>query len=1125
VRSPSVLSIRRSVGATLCALAAILVPAGPAAATSPPSCSSLGLAPTALQSPYFYIDTDTDYLGSYVGYRIANSGPTARTGLWSRLESFTGGVVGPAGGGSTTAAAPVSSIASGGSQSTYAYLQASGATATAQSHALVLYEGRPGSGATELCRETMTILGASDVIKAAANKVTGATVTGSPTLGGTFKLTVTGQTGVIGAGPSTDPSVIRFSPAVAATWPSSSFRLVGVEHRMPLTSAVVADLLGTTVPGGGADRAYEIVATFQVVGPTTAPTPVIPSQNIASGTQVKHTDPSTLSTLAPIPVVTSAATVTVSRAGTDAIPAGSSVPLTATVSNAGSAAITLDELLLSLPAGWSLQPGTTTLDAVASADPTPEGGAFHVSGPITVPASSTRTLAFTATAGTAGTSGVYSAVGTLAGGQVDATADAADDVPSQLTLAVLGAPSAADDAVAAVSGAERTIDVLANDNTSGGAAALTIATPPSGGTATVSGATIHYTSAPGFTGEDTFTYTLTTEGGTATASVTVTVVAAPAPPTAAPLDSSGIGTAEQHADAQVPAGGSVTLRDGTASATRIDAPEGTYVLDADTGRITFAPVLGFTGVAPGVTYRLTDAVGQTADALYVPTVTAPAPPTASARTTSDIGTTPQFVVIVPPAGGAVTLLEDASAVASLTVPGAGVYTLTGTGTITFTPEAGVAGPMPAAVYRISDAYGQVADATYTPTVIRPVPVAADDQDATPAETVVTVAVLANDELSGGAPTVAIHTAPSHGTATVSGTTIRYAPADGFAGSDVLAYDVTTDGGTATAHVAITVTPPAPPAAPDRTSEGVGTAPQVLALSVPPGGSTRLLDADGHEVLELELPGVGILVLDPITGALEFRPVLGFHGPAPAVRYRSTDRYGQSTEGVLRASVAVPDAPPVDDVVTHAPAGVAQVLVLTVPHGGSATLVDEAGEAVDVVVLDGVGTYRYDTASATIVFTPVPGFTGTPPAVRYHVTDAYGTVRTATFSARVDDAPATSPDPPAEPAAPQTPPARSCVSRRSMTLHWYLPRGARPVRQTVRVGGRAAIVLGRSARVVTVSLQGTTGTVRVRIAARNAAGRRWDASRTYHPCRARMRPTTPETLGLRPARRPAVRRAA
>ena len=68
-----------------------------AAAAAPIPCSTANIAVTPLQSNVFYVDTTSNYLGSYVGYKSGNSGSFDRSGLWARLENFTGSVITPVG--------------------------------------------------------------------------------------------------------------------------------------------------------------------------------------------------------------------------------------------------------------------------------------------------------------------------------------------------------------------------------------------------------------------------------------------------------------------------------------------------------------------------------------------------------------------------------------------------------------------------------------------------------------------------------------------------------------------------------------------------------------------------------------------------------------------------------------------------------------------------------------------------------------------------------------------------------------------------------------------------------------------------------------------------------------------
>ena len=87
-------------------------------------------------------------------------------------------------------------------------------------------------------------------------------------------------------------------------------------------------------------------------------------------------------------------------------------------------------------------------------------------------------------------------------------------------------PSAADDAITVdYESSANLIDVLANDSDpDGDTLTITAVSAPAHGTATITGGAISYTPAAGYSGADSFTYTISDgRGGTATASVAVTV--------------------------------------------------------------------------------------------------------------------------------------------------------------------------------------------------------------------------------------------------------------------------------------------------------------------------------------------------------------------------------------------------------------------------------------------------------------------------------------------------------------------------------------------------------------------------------------------------------------------------
>jgi CshA-type fibril repeat protein len=101
----------------------------------------------------------------------------------------------------------------------------------------------------------------------------------------------------------------------------------------------------------------------------------------------------------------------------------------------------------------------------------------------------------------------------------------------------------------------------------------------------------------------------------------------------------------------------------------------------------------------------------------------------------------------------------------------------------------------------------------------------------------------------------------------------------------------------------TVTRPAPPPAPDLKSSGPPRTPQQVGFPLPPGGSHGYVDAPSAEFSLAAISGIATVPgrpMDPTlieaTGFLMFTPRRGFSGVVPAVRYRVTDAYGQTSTG-------------------------------------------------------------------------------------------------------------------------------------------------------------------------------------------------------------------------------------
>lgn len=549
-----------------------------------------------------------------------------------------------------------------------------------------------------------------------------------------------------------------------------------------------------------------------------------------------------------------------------------------------------------------------------------------------------------------------------------------------------------------------------------GATPVTSLTVVGQGTYALSGGSLTFSPVLGYVGTaDAVSFRVTSSTGeTGSGTYTPTVVAPPAP-SAGAHTSSGVGTAAQSTTVSpAPTGGSLVLLDGGVPASSVVRAEGTYTLDDSTAVISFAPVLGFAGTAPAVAFRVTDAYAQAATGSYTPTVTAPAGPTAPPKTSSGVGTAPQSPatpVVVPP-GGTVTLLDGATPAASVTVAGQGTASVTAAGELTFVPVLGFAGEADALGYRVTDAYGQTATGTYTPTVLAPASPTAPAGDSTGVGTAdqgyvvvltpgSTVTLLDAD----GDPATSV-TVPGEGTYTLVDDEVHFTPVLGFHGAATpVAIEVTDAYGQVTVGTYTpTVVAPAPPAAPDLASTGVGTAPQHTDVTVPSSGSVTLLDG-GLPVTSVTVPGEGTHVLDPATGRITFTSVLGFHGAATPVTYRVSDAYGQTVDAEYTPTVLTPTGPTATPGISQGVGTAPQGHVVTVPVAGAVTLLDLAGHPATDVTVPGEGRYVLDPTTGAITFTPVLGFAGVATGVTVRVVDAYGQTADATYVPSVTAPPA------------------------------------------------------------------------------------------------------------------------
>jgi hypothetical protein len=391
-------------------------------------------------------------------------------------------------------------------------------------------------------------------------------------------------------------------------------------------------------------------------------------------------------------------------------------------------------------------------------------------------------------------------------------------------------PVANPDTVSVVKNTATPITELANDTdpNAGGALDLTsvkIVTAPTHGKTAINTTTgvITYTPTTGFTGADSFTYTVKDKAGlTSTAakvSITVTAVLPPVANADTVSVTKNIATAinELTNDTDPNTGGAID----PTTVKIVTAPgHGKAVINATIGIITYTPTTGFTG-PDSFTYTVKDKAGLVSNTAKVSiTVAAVLPPVANADTvsvTKNIATAINELTndTDPNTGGAIdpTTVKIVTAVAH----GKTVINAT-TGVITYTPTTGFTGT-DSFTYTVKNKAGLVSNTAKVSVIVAaPVAPTAIADTVTVAKNVATaIKVLANDTdpNTGGAldlTSVKIVTAPTHGKTAVNTTTgvVTYTPTTGYTGADSFTYTVKNKAGltSAAAKVSITVATPA-----------------------------------------------------------------------------------------------------------------------------------------------------------------------------------------------------------------------------------------------------------------------------------------------------------------------------
>ncbi|WP_299178600.1 Ig-like domain-containing protein [uncultured Neptuniibacter sp.] len=363
------------------------------------------------------------------------------------------------------------------------------------------------------------------------------------------------------------------------------------------------------------------------------------------------------------------------------------------------------------------------------------------------------------------------------------------------------APVAANDSASTNEGSAVTIHVLANDSDADGDALSVTGTSGVNGSAVVnSNGTITFTPAAGFSGSETFNYSISDgQGGSDTASVTVSVSSV----NHAPVASNDSASTNEESAVTINVLANDSDADGdTLSVTGTSGVNGSAVVNSN-GTITFTPAAGFSG-SETFNYSISDGQGGSDSASVTVTVSAvnhaPVASNDSASTNQDSAVTISVLANDSDADGDTLSVTGTSGVNGTAVVNAN-------GTITFTPAAGFSGSE-TFNYAVSDGQGGTDSAAVTVTVnavsTNTAPVAVSDTANMSSKSAITIPVLVNDyDAENDTLTVEAVSQGAKGSVWINGDgTLTYTPARSFKRSDSFSYTISDGDKTATATVSV-----------------------------------------------------------------------------------------------------------------------------------------------------------------------------------------------------------------------------------------------------------------------------------------------------------------------------------
>lgn len=466
-------------------------------------------------------------------------------------------------------------------------------------------------------------------------------------------------------------------------------------------------------------------------------------------------------------------------------------------------------------------------------------------------------------------------------------------------------PVANDDNIATPLNTPVVMNLLVNDHDGtpdGDGLSIVSATPPANGAVVINpDGTVTYTPNNGFSGTDSFTYTVSDgQGGTATATATI-AVDSPAPngPVANPLAPASLTDGETIASIDI-SGDFVDPNGDPLTFAAVNLPQG-LTIDPSTGVITGTLDPSASEDGPYlVQVTATDPGGNQLTAPMVVTVTNPGPIAGNDGVDTPLDTP----VTITPLANDIDPDGDVLSVALINAqPANGTVAINPDGTLIYKPNPGFSGA-DSFTYIVEDANGARAEGTvaivvdginpHAPTAT-PMPVASlvDGETIAPIDVTAAFTDPDGDPLTYHASNLPKGLSINPNTGEITGTVDPSASTDGPYSVSVTAFDPA--GNQVTQLLTINVTNPAPQAGDDGATTGTNTPVVINVL-----GNDNDTDGDALTVSATTLPANGTVIINP-DGTVTYTPNNGFSG-ADSFEYTISDADGAIATATVTLNV-------------------------------------------------------------------------------------------------------------------------------------------------------------------------------------------------------------------------------